>query len=231
MKFSYTLAAAAFAAVVSADSFANFFSDENCNVDGSIGFDMHNDGCFSQLNRKSVYIPNTGLINDQFCLVSTHDDQSCSCQSQAFDFTATGFCATLDPTVQSYRFIHTSDLWAHLRMKAPTGSIAQTDLRNLTTASSASRLIATDMGRSETHRRWDLDKQSIATSLYTKYAQQIEWQNLRSAGRAAGTTEPSVEGVKSDVEPPKKAQLTGEKMRCELEELIPELSGLNTDAG
>ncbi|WVR09790.1 hypothetical protein IAU60_006866 [Kwoniella sp. DSM 27419] len=68
MQYKIALAAACLSIMVSADSYANFFSDSNCNVDGSIGFDMHNDGCFSQLQRNSVYIPNTGLINDQFCL-------------------------------------------------------------------------------------------------------------------------------------------------------------------
>ncbi|WRT70950.1 uncharacterized protein IL334_007949 [Kwoniella shivajii] len=82
MKFTTTsLFILGLATYVSADSYANFFS---------------------------VYIPNTGLINDQFCLVSTHDDGSCSCQSQAYDFTATGFCHELDDTVGSYRFIHES---------------------------------------------------------------------------------------------------------------------------
>ncbi|WWC98424.1 hypothetical protein V866_005315 [Kwoniella sp. B9012] len=110
MKFttSALFAVIGLATYVKADSYANFFSDTNCNEDGSIGFDMHNEGCFVQAGRKSVYIPNTGLINDQFCLVSTGPDGSCSCQSQAYDFTATGFCHELDPTVGSYRFIHES---------------------------------------------------------------------------------------------------------------------------
>ncbi|WWC64951.1 uncharacterized protein I303_107565 [Kwoniella dejecticola CBS 10117] len=110
MKFTTTafFAILGLAAYVQADSYANFFDDEDCNENGSIGFDMHNDGCFVQKGRKSVYIPNTGLISDQFCLVSTGPDGSCSCQSQAYDFTATGFCHKLDPTVGSYRFIHES---------------------------------------------------------------------------------------------------------------------------
>jgi hypothetical protein len=44
--------------------------------------------------------------------VKTNADGGCSCQSEGFDFTATGFCAVLDPNDQSYRFIevhvHTS---------------------------------------------------------------------------------------------------------------------------
>ncbi|OCF78772.1 hypothetical protein I204_00716 [Kwoniella mangroviensis CBS 8886] len=46
---------------VLADYFANFFSDTECNEDGSIGFDMTNPGCFAQAGRHSVYIPNSGF--------------------------------------------------------------------------------------------------------------------------------------------------------------------------
>ncbi|WWC92576.1 uncharacterized protein L201_007535 [Kwoniella dendrophila CBS 6074] len=91
--------------VVSADLFANFFSDEACNVDGSIGFDMTNPGCFVQRSRKSVYIPNSGFVNDQFCLVQTYGDDHCGCQTKGYDFTSTGFCAVLDGEAVSYRFI------------------------------------------------------------------------------------------------------------------------------
>ncbi|WWC98422.1 hypothetical protein V866_005313 [Kwoniella sp. B9012] len=90
---------------VSADYFANFFSDTECNEDGSIGFDMTNPGCFAQAGRHSVYIPNSGFLGDQFCLVMTHGDDHCGCQDRGYDFTSTGFCALLDGEVQSYRFI------------------------------------------------------------------------------------------------------------------------------
>ncbi|WVQ63442.1 uncharacterized protein L199_001595 [Kwoniella botswanensis] len=116
MQFkTYTLLAlASLTSLVSADYFANFFTDENCNEDGSIGFDMTNPGCFAWAGAKSVYIPRTSFPNEQFCLVMTHDDDHCSCQDQAYDFTSTGFCAKLDGTVKSYRFIFGScgsDTW------------------------------------------------------------------------------------------------------------------------
>jgi hypothetical protein len=60
------------------------------------------------MRAQSVYIPDTGLgttSDNQFCLVKTNTDSGCSCQSEGFDFTATGFCAVLDPNDQSYRFI------------------------------------------------------------------------------------------------------------------------------
>jgi hypothetical protein len=50
------------------------------------------------------------LSDNQFCLVRTNKDGKCSCQSQGFDFTATGFCAVLDRNDQSYRFISVS-IW------------------------------------------------------------------------------------------------------------------------
>ena len=62
-----------------------------------------------------MYIPNTGLgttSDNQYCLVITSGDGSCSCQNEGYDFTATGFCKTLDPSDQSYRFVGVSDLRA-----------------------------------------------------------------------------------------------------------------------
>ncbi|WWC64952.1 uncharacterized protein I303_107566 [Kwoniella dejecticola CBS 10117] len=93
-----------FASLVAADNFANFFSDTECNEDGSIGFDMTNPGCFAQAGRRSVYIPNAAF-NDQYCLVITYDDKTCGCQNRGYVFTATGFCAVLEEGIQSYRFI------------------------------------------------------------------------------------------------------------------------------
>ncbi|WVW80716.1 hypothetical protein I302_102702 [Kwoniella bestiolae CBS 10118] len=58
----YTLLALATAtSLVSADYFANFFTDEHCTQDGSIGFDMTNPGCFAWRGAHSVYIPKTIL--------------------------------------------------------------------------------------------------------------------------------------------------------------------------
>ncbi|KAL7422787.1 hypothetical protein Q5752_002083 [Cryptotrichosporon argae] len=109
MKFTAApLVALASLAVVKADFFANFFNDAACTEHGGIGVDLRNPGCLSEAGRGSVYIPNTGLGtsgDNQFCLVKTNADGSCSCQSDGFDFTATGFCAVLDPNDQSYRFI------------------------------------------------------------------------------------------------------------------------------
>ncbi|KAH7103121.1 hypothetical protein BKA62DRAFT_697297 [Auriculariales sp. MPI-PUGE-AT-0066] len=92
------------------DTFANFFDDDNCQTNGGIGVDMNNDGCLAERGRGSVYIPNTGLVGpaNQYCLVKTHDSDACNCQNQGFDFTATGFCAKLDSSFGSYRFIHES---------------------------------------------------------------------------------------------------------------------------
>ncbi|WWC72817.1 uncharacterized protein I206_106781 [Kwoniella pini CBS 10737] len=95
---------ALFVQLVAADNYANFFSDTECNEDGSIGFDMTNPGCFAQAGRRSVYIPNDGFA-DQYCLVITYDTQVCNCQNRGYVFTATGFCAVLEEGIQSYRFI------------------------------------------------------------------------------------------------------------------------------
>ncbi|RSH94549.1 hypothetical protein EHS25_004353 [Saitozyma podzolica] len=112
MKFSHTAATLAamlgFASVAKADFYANFFDDSACKTNGGQGVDIRNPGCLGEAGRGSVYIPNTGLGttgDNQFCLVKTFNDGSCSCQNQGYDFTATGFCAVLDPSVQSYRFI------------------------------------------------------------------------------------------------------------------------------
>ncbi|KAJ7728212.1 hypothetical protein B0H16DRAFT_1331057, partial [Mycena metata] len=87
---------------------AKFFDDGACSQNGGIGVDIRNPGCLGEAGRGSVYIPNTGLgttDDNQFCLVITHGDGSCSCQSSSSTFTATGFCKVLDPSDQSYRFI------------------------------------------------------------------------------------------------------------------------------
>ncbi|ORY27322.1 hypothetical protein BCR39DRAFT_469418 [Naematelia encephala] len=96
------------AANVKADYYANFYDDDGCKINGGEGVSIKNPGCLTEPNRGSVYIPNTGLgtlSDNQFCLVKTHYDGSCSCQNEGYDFTATGFCAVLDPSYQSYRFI------------------------------------------------------------------------------------------------------------------------------
>ncbi|WVQ63443.1 uncharacterized protein L199_001596 [Kwoniella botswanensis] len=89
-----------------ADNFANFFSDENCNEDGSIGFDINNPGCFAQSGRHSVYIPNNGNpFSYHHCLVQTYHSGECNCQNAGYDFGASGYCHKLDGKAKSYRFI------------------------------------------------------------------------------------------------------------------------------
>ncbi|WWC72816.1 uncharacterized protein I206_106780 [Kwoniella pini CBS 10737] len=103
--FSYTLALELIGLAM-ADNFANFFSDEDCNEDGSIGFDINNPGCFAQSGRHSVYLPNNGSpFSYQHCLVMTYDNGECSCQNDYYNFGASGFCHTLDGKASSYRFI------------------------------------------------------------------------------------------------------------------------------
>ncbi|KDQ10792.1 hypothetical protein BOTBODRAFT_177865 [Botryobasidium botryosum FD-172 SS1] len=106
----HTLLASA-TAIGKRDSFANFFDDAACTVNGGIGVDIYNTGCLAEGGRRSVYIPrSTFFPTDQMCLVKTKRDGSCSYQSEGFNFTPTGFCAVLDPSVQSYRFISVSFL-------------------------------------------------------------------------------------------------------------------------
>ncbi|KAK4689551.1 hypothetical protein P7C73_g576, partial [Tremellales sp. Uapishka_1] len=110
MKFQSVSAALAILfslALVKADDYANFFDDSACSVNGGIGVDIYNDGCLAEGGRGSVYIPaaSSGSL-DNMCLVKTASDGTCSCQSEGYNFTPTGFCAVLDPTVQSYRFIN-----------------------------------------------------------------------------------------------------------------------------
>ncbi|KDQ10791.1 hypothetical protein BOTBODRAFT_177864 [Botryobasidium botryosum FD-172 SS1] len=92
-------------AIVRRDNFANFFDDAACTVNGGIGVDIYNDGCLAEGGRRSVYIPRSFTPGDSMCLVKTRRDGSCSCQDEGFNFTPTGFCAVLDPSFQSYRFI------------------------------------------------------------------------------------------------------------------------------
>nr|XP_019050952.1 hypothetical protein I302_01395 [Kwoniella bestiolae CBS 10118]OCF29882.1 hypothetical protein I302_01395 [Kwoniella bestiolae CBS 10118] len=103
----YTLLALATAtSLVSADYFANFFTDEHCTQDGSIGFDMTNPGCFAWRGAHSVYIPKTSFPNEQFCLVMTHDDDHCSYSSLAL----------ADPTpAESRRIISTKQASAEIQ--------------------------------------------------------------------------------------------------------------------
>ncbi|WWC98420.1 hypothetical protein V866_005311 [Kwoniella sp. B9012] len=75
-----------FAIKVSADNFANFFADENCNED--------------------VYIPNNGIPwTAYYCLVITNDSDECNCQNEGYEFQAVGFCHVLSGDAKSYRFI------------------------------------------------------------------------------------------------------------------------------
>ncbi|WWC92580.1 uncharacterized protein L201_007539 [Kwoniella dendrophila CBS 6074] len=107
MKFTLTtITLFGLLAGVKADRFANFFVDENCNEDGSIGFDLDNPGCFTQYNMKSVYIPNNPIDwNQHYCLVMSYGDEGCDCQNDSYSFLATGFCHQLDGKASSYRFI------------------------------------------------------------------------------------------------------------------------------
>nr|POF22233.1 hypothetical protein CFP56_36318 [Quercus suber] len=108
MKFSIaSVAAAAFAfgSLAHADNFANFFDDSSCTQNGGIGVDITDDGCLNEAGRSSVYIPANGDSATTYCLVITSGDGSCSCQNVGYNFTPTGFCKTLNPSDQSYRFI------------------------------------------------------------------------------------------------------------------------------
>ncbi|WWC64956.1 uncharacterized protein I303_107570 [Kwoniella dejecticola CBS 10117] len=107
MRFSFTaLALVALGLRVNADKYANFFTDENCNEDGSIGFSLDNPGCFNQASMKSVYIPNNPIDwNQHYALVISKDGKDCPCQNDCYEFQATGFCHKLDGEGQSYRFI------------------------------------------------------------------------------------------------------------------------------
>ncbi|WVW80714.1 hypothetical protein I302_102700 [Kwoniella bestiolae CBS 10118] len=91
---------------VSGDNFANFFKDEDCNEDGSIGFDIDKPGCFASDGAHSVYLPNNGNpFSFQHCLVMTYDSGECNCQNAGYDSGATGFCHKLSGRAKSYRFI------------------------------------------------------------------------------------------------------------------------------
>ncbi|KAH7097436.1 hypothetical protein BKA62DRAFT_774244 [Auriculariales sp. MPI-PUGE-AT-0066] len=107
------------------DSFANFFDgdkhgvrvgnqdphsvvDDNCQVNGGIGVSLDNPGCLAERGRGSVYIPNNGGGNtdlNTYCMVKTKDSDQCNCQNEGWEFTPTGFCAKLDSSFGSYRFI------------------------------------------------------------------------------------------------------------------------------
>ncbi|WVW80712.1 hypothetical protein I302_102698 [Kwoniella bestiolae CBS 10118] len=106
MKFILATIALLGLGLVSADKYANFFTDENCNEDGSIGFNMDNPGCFAWAGAKSVYIPNNPIDwNQYYCLVQSHNTKECDCQNDGYEFQATGFCHKLDGNAQSYRFV------------------------------------------------------------------------------------------------------------------------------
>ncbi|WVQ99936.1 hypothetical protein IAU59_007079 [Kwoniella sp. CBS 9459] len=116
-------------------------------------------------------------------------------------------------------------LTAHLHKKALTSPTAQTDLDRLTNATTASNIIwdYADTSESDLQRRYELDRQSTAVAIYEKYVGQIKWQELHSSGQAAGTTEPAVEGVESDVAPPRKrATLTEDESKRDSKELFTE---------
>ena len=78
--------------------------------------DITNSGCLSESGRGSVYIPASPLAGQQFCLVKTQGDNACSCQNEGMTFTATGFCAVLDPSYESYRFIMVSDVCVRCKL-------------------------------------------------------------------------------------------------------------------
>jgi len=108
MKFSAAFIVATIAGLASfaaADDFANFFDDSACSVNGGIGVSIDNSGCLSEGGRGSVYIPANGNPATTYCLVITSGDGTCTCQNVGFNFTPTGFCKTLNPSDQSYRFI------------------------------------------------------------------------------------------------------------------------------
>nr|POF22234.1 hypothetical protein CFP56_36319 [Quercus suber] len=83
----------------------NTLLDASCTQNGGIGVDITNDGCLNEAGRGSVYIPNNGDAAFTYCLVITSNDGTCSCQNVGYNFTPTGFCKTLNPSDQSYRFI------------------------------------------------------------------------------------------------------------------------------
>ncbi|EIW82610.1 hypothetical protein CONPUDRAFT_151683 [Coniophora puteana RWD-64-598 SS2] len=99
ITFATRVTTVAFAALVTlastarADFYANFFDDGSCTQNGGQGVDLRNTGCLSEAGRSSVYIPNTGLGttgDNQWCLVITSGDSTCTCQNVGFDFTALG---------------------------------------------------------------------------------------------------------------------------------------------
>ncbi|KAH7097435.1 hypothetical protein BKA62DRAFT_833246 [Auriculariales sp. MPI-PUGE-AT-0066] len=95
--------------ITSRDNFANFFDDDNCQVNGGIGVDLNNPGCLAERGRGSVYIPNNGWGSsdvNQYCMVKTKDSDQYNCQNEGWNFTPTGFCAKLDSSFGSYRFIN-----------------------------------------------------------------------------------------------------------------------------
>ncbi|KAL4917804.1 hypothetical protein BDW62DRAFT_201360 [Aspergillus aurantiobrunneus] len=86
----------------SADYWAKFCSDEDCNDCGQ-NVNMKNTGCLKQTGRKSVYITSNGFAEADnpgklYRLLSTPNDQ-CSCQSQCKNFamssTSTNECIRL----------------------------------------------------------------------------------------------------------------------------------------
>lgn len=83
-----------------------------CSGGQGAGVDITNPGCLGESGRQSVYIPRTDNPSEQMCLVITDSDGDCSCQSEGYNFTPTGFCAELDDTAmasaQSFRFIGVS---------------------------------------------------------------------------------------------------------------------------
>ncbi|WRT70951.1 uncharacterized protein IL334_007950 [Kwoniella shivajii] len=77
MKAILATAFFALATGVVADNFANFFVDESCSEDGSIGFELSNPGCFAQSGMHSVYIPNNGIPWTQYYCLGGCDENNC----------------------------------------------------------------------------------------------------------------------------------------------------------
>lgn len=96
---------------VLADSYANFFDDTECTVNGGIGVNLYNDGCLNEAGRGSVYIPHyqilfTGAETWAMCTYLEPDCPLGEAAGYKWFFTSTGFCALLDtPGAVSYRFL------------------------------------------------------------------------------------------------------------------------------
>lgn len=105
--FTKIFLALGIAGLAAADSYANFFDDRSCSENGGIGVNLENSGCLNQAGRGSVYIPNDGHANrDHYMCTYTENDCGGSAAGNPWQFTATGFCQTLETAgAISYRFV------------------------------------------------------------------------------------------------------------------------------